>query len=132
MLVAGDPAGAILATCGQPPGNFGVAHGDKALIAVGVGTLGDELHRAGAVQADDAEKREGVVGRDAGVGGDVVVTAFQSACGLVNLVTPTAAVVMGALALGRIPYEKWLKFVWKLMVIYLLLTTLLLIAAALL
>jgi len=65
-----------------------------------------------------------------GVGGDVVVTAFQSACGLVNLVTPTAAVVMGALALGRIPYEKWLKFVWKLMLLFLLLTGLLLVLAA--
>ena len=42
----------------------------------------------------------------AGVGGDLVVTAFQSASGLVNLVTPTAAVVMGALALGHVPYDK--------------------------
>lgn len=72
------------------------------------------------------------LGQFAGVGGDVVVTAFQSACGLVNLVTPTAAVVMGALALGRIPYEKWLKFVWKLILLFLALTVLLLIAAALL
>ena len=72
------------------------------------------------------------LGQFAGVGGDVVVTAFQSACGLVNLVTPTAAVVMGALALGRIPYEKWLKFVWKLILLFLALTILLLIAAALL
>ena len=39
---------------------------------------------------------------------------------------------MGALALGRIPYEKWLKFVWKLILIFLLLTVLLLIAAAVL
>ena len=72
------------------------------------------------------------LGQFAGVGGDVVVTAFQSACGLVNLVTPTAAVVMGALALGRIPYEKWLKFVWKLILLFLAMTILLLIAAALL
>ena len=43
------------------------------------------------------------LGQFSGVGGDLVVTAFQSACGLVNLVTPTAAVVMGALALGRYP-----------------------------
>ena len=70
------------------------------------------------------------LGQFAGVGGDVVVTAFQSACGLVNLVTPTAAVVMGALALGRIPYEKWLKFVWKLILLFLLLTGLLLVLAA--
>lgn len=71
MLVVGYPAGAILAACGQPPGDFGVVHGDKALIAAGVGTLGDEPHRAGAVQADDAEEREGVVGGDAGAGGGV-------------------------------------------------------------
>lgn len=60
------------------------------------------------------------------------VTAFQSACGLVNLVTPTAAVVMGALALGRIPYEKWLKFVWKPAAAFLLLTMLILVAAVIL
>ena len=25
---------------------------------------------------------------------------------------------MGALALGRIPYEKWVKFIWPLMLIW--------------
>ena len=34
------------------------------------------------------------------------------------------------LALGRIPYEKWLKFVWKLILLFLLLTGLLLVLAA--
>jgi len=42
----------------------------------------------------------------------LVVTAFQSAAGLVNLVTPTSAVVMGGLAIARVPYERWLRFVW--------------------
>ena len=50
----------------------------------------------------------------AGVGRDLVITAFQSACGLINLITPTSAVVMGALAIGRVPYDRWLKFSWKL------------------
>ena len=72
------------------------------------------------------------LGQFAGVTGDAVVTVFQSACGLVNLVTPTAAVVMGALALGRIPYEKWLKFVWKPAAAFLLLTMLILVAAVIL
>ena len=62
------------------------------------------------------------LGKFAGVGGDLVVTAFQSASGLVNIITPTAAVVMGALALGHVPYDRWLKFVWKLMLYFLLLT----------
>jgi uncharacterized ion transporter superfamily protein YfcC len=62
------------------------------------------------------------LGKFAGVGGDLVVTAFQSASGLVNIITPTAAVVMGALALGHVPYDRWLKYVWKLMVYFLVLT----------
>lgn len=54
-----------------------------------------------------------------GVGRDLVITAFQSASGLVNLITPTSAVVMGALAIGRVPYNQWLKFVWKLIAFFL-------------
>tara|TARA_R110000764_G_scaffold198866_2_gene284178 strand:+ start:16109 stop:17560 length:1452 start_codon:yes stop_codon:yes gene_type:complete len=48
----------------------------------------------------------------AGVARHLVVTAFQSAEGVVNLVTPTSAVVMGGLAIARVPYERWLRFVW--------------------
>ncbi len=53
------------------------------------------------------------LGRFAGVSGEMIVTAFQAASGLVNLVTPTAAVVMGALALGHVSYDKWIRFSWK-------------------
>ncbi len=42
----------------------------------------------------------------------VAVTAFQSASGLVNLVTPTSAVIMGGLALSKVGYDRYLKFVW--------------------
>lgn len=52
-----------------------------------------------------------------GMGRDIVITAFQSACGLINLITPTSAVVMGGLAIGKIPYDRWLKFIWKLLII---------------
>jgi uncharacterized ion transporter superfamily protein YfcC len=53
----------------------------------------------------------------AGVGRDLVVTAYQSANGLVNLINPTFAVVMGALAIGRVPYERWLRFMWPLLIV---------------
>jgi uncharacterized ion transporter superfamily protein YfcC len=53
----------------------------------------------------------------AGVGRELVVTAFQSANGLVNLFNPTFAVVMGALAIGKVPYERWLRFIWPLLLI---------------
>ncbi len=72
------------------------------------------------------------LGQFAGVGGALVVTAFQSASGLVNMITPTAAVVMGALALGHVPYDKWIKYVWKLILYFLLLTLVFLTAGAVL
>ena len=62
----------------------------------------------------------------AGIGRDLVITAFQSASGLVNLWTPTSAVVMGGLAIGRVGYNVWLKFVWRLILILLVLSLVLL------
>ena len=56
-----------------------------------------------------------------GVGGALIVTAFQAASGLVNLLTPTSAVVMGALALAHVSYDRWLKFSWKLLLLFLVL-----------
>ena len=46
----------------------------------------------------------------AGVSRALVVTAYQSANGLINLVTPTFVVVAGGLALGRVPLNTWWKF----------------------
>jgi uncharacterized ion transporter superfamily protein YfcC len=48
----------------------------------------------------------------AGVARSVAVTAYQSASGLVNLITPTSAVIMGGLALSKVGYDRYLKFVW--------------------
>lgn len=46
---------------------------------------------------------------------ELVVTAYQAASGLPNLVTPTSAIVMGGLALGRVSYSTWLKFILPLL-----------------
>lgn len=48
-----------------------------------------------------------------GVGRDLVITTFQVGSGIVNFITPTSGVLMGALALARIPYGTYLKWVWK-------------------
>jgi uncharacterized ion transporter superfamily protein YfcC len=53
----------------------------------------------------------------AGVERSLVVTAFVTASGWVNLITPTSAVVMGGLAIGRVPYQRWLRFVWPLLLV---------------
>ncbi|HGU5541649.1 TPA: YfcC family protein, partial [Escherichia coli] len=47
----------------------------------------------------------------ANVNRDLVVTAYQSASGIVNLITPTSAVVMGGLAIAHVPYVRYLKWV---------------------
>lgn len=52
----------------------------------------------------------------AGVDRSLVVTAYQAASGLLNIVNPTFAVIMGGLALGRVRYDKWLRFTWPLLV----------------
>jgi uncharacterized ion transporter superfamily protein YfcC len=44
----------------------------------------------------------------------LVVTAYQSASGLMNLFIPTSAVVMGGLAIARVPYGTYLRWVWPL------------------
>jgi uncharacterized ion transporter superfamily protein YfcC len=46
---------------------------------------------------------------------ELVVTAFQSASGLMNLFIPTSAVVMGGLAIARVPYGSYLRWVWPLL-----------------
>jgi uncharacterized ion transporter superfamily protein YfcC len=53
----------------------------------------------------------------AGVGREIVVTAFQSASGWMNLFTPTSAVVMGGLALAGVGYNKFLRFIAPLLAI---------------
>ena len=39
---------------------------------------------------------------------------FSAASGVINLITPTSGVVMGGLAIGKMQYGTWLKFVGKL------------------
>jgi uncharacterized ion transporter superfamily protein YfcC len=50
-----------------------------------------------------------------GVPADLAVTAFQSASGLMNLFIPTSAVVMGGLAIAKVPYGTYLRWVWPLL-----------------
>ena len=51
------------------------------------------------------------------VPGELVVSAFQFASGLVNMITPTSAVVMGGLAIARVGYGTWWKFSWPILLI---------------
>ena len=48
-----------------------------------------------------------------GVSRQAMVLAFQFGDGFTNMLTPTSGVLMAALAMARIPYEKWVRWVWK-------------------
>jgi uncharacterized ion transporter superfamily protein YfcC len=52
-----------------------------------------------------------------GVSAALVVTSYQSAAGVMNLVVPTSAVVMGGLAIARVPYGTYLRWVWPLLIL---------------
>ena len=42
-----------------------------------------------------------------------MVMAFQFGDGFTNMVTPTSGVLMAALAMAKVPYDKWVKWAWK-------------------
>ena len=51
-----------------------------------------------------------------GVPQQTAVLAFQFGDGFMNMIVPTSALVVGALALGKVPYAAWFRFVGPLMI----------------
>lgn len=47
---------------------------------------------------------------------EVIISIFSAGSGLVNLVTPTSGVIMGALAIAKVDFATWVKFVGKVLV----------------
>lgn len=48
----------------------------------------------------------------------LTVLAFQYGDAISNVLFPTSAILMGALAVGKITYIQWLKFAWKLILLW--------------
>jgi uncharacterized ion transporter superfamily protein YfcC len=55
------------------------------------------------------------------------VMAFQFGDGFTNMITPTSGVLIAVLGVARIPYDKWVRWVWPLIAILIVLGFLLLI-----
>ena len=53
----------------------------------------------------------------ANVQANIVITAFSTASGVVNFITPTSAVVMGVLLIARVNYLTFIKFIWKIVLL---------------
>lgn len=56
-----------------------------------------------------------------GISRQVTVMAFQFGDGFTNMITPTSAVLMGALGIARIPYQVWVRWFWKLLLLFVVL-----------
>lgn len=53
-----------------------------------------------------------------GITRQTAVLAFHYGDGFSNSIIPTSASLMGVLAMAHVPYEKWFRFIWPLMVIW--------------
>lgn len=45
------------------------------------------------------------------------VLAFQFGDGFTNMITPCSGVLMAVLSVAKIPYEKWVKWIWKFIIL---------------
>jgi uncharacterized ion transporter superfamily protein YfcC len=55
------------------------------------------------------------------------VMAFQFGDGFTNMITPTSGVLIGVLGVAKIPYDRWVKWIWPFMLVLIILGWLLLI-----
>lgn len=62
-----------------------------------------------------------------GISRQATVMAFQFGDGFTNMITPTSGILIGVLGVARIPYHKWLKWVFPLILILFVVGALLLI-----
>lgn len=62
-----------------------------------------------------------------GISRQTAVLAFQFGDGLTNLIIPTSGVTMGVLAMGQVPYNKWMKWMLPMMITFFVIAMLLLI-----
>jgi uncharacterized ion transporter superfamily protein YfcC len=66
-----------------------------------------------------------------GLSRQATVMAFQLGDGFTNMITPTSGVLIGVLGVAKIPYDKWVKWITPIMIVFVILGFLLLIPTVL-
>ena len=103
-----------------------------SISAVGmliVQTILNFIFASGSGQAATTMPILAPLGDILGVTRQVAVLAFQFGDGITNSISPIQPSLMAAIGLAGVPYEKWFKFVWPLMLMWTLLAAGLLIVA---
>ena len=62
-----------------------------------------------------------------GISRQTTVMAFQFGDGFTNMITPTSGVLIATLGVARIPWEKWVRFIWRFILVLIVIGALLLI-----
>lgn len=65
-----------------------------------------------------------------GITRQTAVLAYQFGDGITNYIAPTSGILMANLALAKIPYEKWVKFIWPLIALWTILGALFVVYAS--
>ncbi|ANS73183.1 C4-dicarboxylate ABC transporter permease [Paenibacillus yonginensis] len=55
-----------------------------------------------------------------GISRQTTVLAYQLGDGISNMILPTSSALMGSLAVSGIPYQKWVRFFWPIMLMWLI------------
>lgn len=58
----------------------------------------------------------GSLAKTLGFAPEIVISILSAGSGLVNLITPTSGVIMGGLAISKVEYTTWVKFVTKIVI----------------
>ena len=64
-----------------------------------------------------------------GLSRQATVLAFQFGDGFTNMITPCSGVLMAVLSVAKIPYAQWFKFIWKFILVLIVLGFLMLVPA---
>ena len=66
-----------------------------------------------------------------GVTRQTAILAFNFGDGFCNYILPTSTALMGIISACNIPYDRWMRFMWKIFILWLIVGTVLLIGAQL-
>lgn len=89
-----------------------------AALMVPVQTLINFFIGSGSGQAAATMPIMGPLGDIVGISQQSVVLAFQAGDGFTNLFWPTGGTMMAGIAMAGVKYDKWVKYIWKLIAIW--------------
>ena len=125
VLQDGGVIDTILYGLSKSMGNLGVIASTE--IMYGIQTLINIVIPSGSAKAAITMPIMAPFSDLIGISRQTTVMAFQFGDGFTNMITPTSGVLIATLGVARIPWEKWVRFIWKFILVLIVVGALLLI-----